>query len=101
MAISLALQKSKGGRQVKSKKEGRPKKPIEAKQMTPEEILKLSPSKPIPGIIEEFIAHVVNIKMKQSTLPNQTIQLPTKGPQVKYFSIFKYISYLFSKIILK
>ena len=59
MAISLAVQKSKGGRPVKSKKGGRPKKPIEAKQMTPEEILKLSPSKPIPGIIEECIAHVV------------------------------------------
>ena len=83
IASSLALQKSKGGRPIKQKKGGRPKKSVEPKKMTLEDIMNLSPSKPVPRIIEQCVTHVVNIKMKQSILPNQTIQLPTKGPQVK------------------
>ena len=83
LPLPLALQKSKGGRPIKQKKGGRPKKSVEPKKMTLEDIMNLSPSKPVPRIIEQCVTHVVNIKMKQSILPNQTIQLPTKGPQVK------------------
>ena len=83
LPLPLALRKSKGGRPIKQKKGGRPKKSVEPKKMTLEDIMNLSPSKPVPRIIEQCFTHVVNIKIKQSMLPNQTIQLPTKGPQVK------------------
>lgn len=58
------------------------KKTIEPELMTPNDILKLSPSKPVPTIIEKCMTHLVGIKIKQSTLPNQTIQFAIKGPQV-------------------
>ena len=79
--------KSQGGRPKKRKGRngGRPPaatvdKP--ASQMTASDILSLSPSKPIPSIVDQCISHVMNIKIKQSDLPNHTVQLPTKGPQV-------------------
>lgn len=50
--------------------------------MTLSDILKLNPSKPVPTIIEKCMTYLVGIKIKQSTLPNQTIQFATKGPQV-------------------
>ena len=75
------LTKSKGGRPKKRQnKGGRP--PTISKVITTEDILKLSPSKPVPKEIEKCISHVISVKMKQSSLPNNTVQLATKGPPV-------------------
>ena len=43
-----------------------------------------SPSKPIPQNVMNFVGHIVGMQMKQSSLPNNTIQLPSGGPTVKF-----------------
>ena len=44
-------------------------------------MMKLDPRKPIPPKIEEAVANVINMKMKNSSLPNNSIQLNTGGSQ--------------------
>ena len=82
---SRVTSQSKGGRPPKKPKTGRPKQIVNEQQGTinTSAILNLTPSKTIPPEVERIVSHVVNIKMKQSSLPNNTIQLPTKGPQVR------------------
>ena len=86
--------KSVGGRLPKRKASGgcRPT----TKEMTPEittnDILNLSPPKPVPHIIEECLSHVMSIKIKQSKLPNNTVKLTTQGSQVTIMYIYTYIS---------
>ena len=83
--------KKKGGRPKKIKNRGgRPKQQVEVspKTMTLTEIMmNLSPSKPVHPELEKCVSAVLSIKMKQSILPNNTVQLPTKGPQVKFYKI--------------
>ena len=43
--------------------------------------MKLDPRKPIPPKIEVAVANVINMKMKNSSLPNNSIQLNTGGSQ--------------------
>ena len=84
---------SRGGRPPKKTKPGRPKCPPKVGEndkniIDANKILQLTPSKEIPPEVEKLVSHVVSIKMKQSTLPNNTIQLPTKGPQVRNYLYF-------------
>jgi len=79
---------------LKVRKLGRPPKkktaagrPKNTTNMTISDIMQLSPSKKLPSEIDRCISHVVGIKMKQSELANNTIQLGTDGPQVIYFQI--------------
>ena len=79
--------KSRGGRPKKRKgrnggRRCRATVDKPASQMTASDILSLSPCKPIPSIVDQCISHVMNIKINKSELPNHTVQLPTKGPQV-------------------
>jgi hypothetical protein len=78
----LLATKAKGGRPRKKKSLGRPKLTAVTSPTTLTDILKLSPSKPIPKIIEQCLSHVIHIKMLQSSMPNNSVQLATKGPQV-------------------
>jgi hypothetical protein len=64
------------------------------------DVANLSPSKPIPAKIAEFVSKVISIKIKQSTLPNNTVQLPTKGSQVSTHTIYIYISLQYTLLIL-
>ena len=73
--------KSKGGRSKKVKRMGRPRS---LSNTTLEDVMSLDPNQIIPANIEKCMTHLVSIKMKQSTLPNSTIQLKTKRPQVKF-----------------
>ena len=70
----LRAAKSKGGR---SKKKARG---MSAEKITTEDILKLDPEKPISQCVEKALSHVLSIKMKQSELPNKSVQLATVGP---------------------
>ena len=66
-AEEMLKTKTKGGRPPKSKRKrggGRPKKPVTPPKMTLQNIMSLSPSKPIPKEIEECMTHVLNIKMQ-------------------------------------
>ena len=54
----------------------------------PTNIKSLSPSKPISKNVMEFVGQVVGRQMRQSVLPNQTIHLPSGGPQVIITHIF-------------
>ena len=45
------------------------------------DMMKLDPRKPIPPKIEEAVANVINMKMKNSSLPNNSIHLNTGGSQ--------------------
>ena len=75
----LRAAKSKGGRPKKKARGmvgGRPSK----KEVTTEDILKLDPGKPIPQCVEKALSHVISIQMKQSKLPNKSVQLSTTGP---------------------
>ena len=49
--------------------------------MTVDNIMKLDGDKPIPPAVEKAISRVLNIKVGKSTLPNNTIQLSSGGPQ--------------------
>ena len=53
------------------------------KIITTGDILNMRPSKPVPIDVDECINHIVGIKMKQSLLPNHTIQLPTGSSRVQ------------------
>ena len=83
--------KKKSGRPKKNKNRGGiPKQQVEEspKIMTLTEIMmNLIPSKPVHPELEKCVSAVLRIKMKQSILPNNTVQLPTKGPQVKLYKI--------------
>ena len=50
-------------------------------------MMNLGPSKPVYPELEKCVSVVLSIKMKQSILPNNTVQLPTKGPQIKFYKI--------------
>ena len=86
--------KSVGGRLPKRKPSGgcRPT----TKEMTPEittnDILNLSPPKPVPHIIEECLSHdVLSIKLKQSKLPNNTVKIDNSritGVTIMYIYIY-------------
>ena len=78
---SLIDNHSKPGRPKKVKNKGG-RSSNKSAVFTTDDILNLSPSKPLPKIVEQCISHVVSIKIKHSTMPNKTIQLPTKGRQV-------------------
>ena len=39
-----------------------------------------------------MVSHVVKLKMKQCTLPNNTIKLPSRGSQVRNIYCAKYYS---------
>ena len=80
-SCSIYARKAKGGRPKKRKSPGRPKNVIIKEVYTTQDILNHSPSKPLPKVMEECAYHIINIKMKNSDMPNQTIQFPTKGPQ--------------------
>ena len=89
-------QQAKGGRPAKKSRHGRPKlvgnTQTDPNLIDSSEILKLTPSKTIPPEVEKMVSHVVKLKMMQSTLPNNTIQLPSGGPQVRksiyHFKLF-------------
>ena len=68
--------KAKGGRPKKRKKTGggRPRSIPNV-----QDILKLDFSKPIPANIEKAVSHVIAIKLKQSEMPNNTINFATAG----------------------
>ena len=72
----LRIKKSKGGRPAKRKSPGRSKTTF-----TIGDMMKLDPRKLIPPKIEEAVANVINMKMKNSSLPNNSIQLNTGGSQ--------------------
>ena len=46
-----------------------------------EDVMELDPSKPIPPSLDKAICHVISIKMKQSTLLNNSVQFSSGGPQ--------------------
>ena len=78
----LLATKARGGRPRKKKNLGRKKLTANTSPEALTDILKLSPSKPIPKIVEQCLSHVIHIKMLQSSMPNNSVQLATKGPQV-------------------
>ena len=49
--------------------------------LTVEDVMKLDVCKPLPDNVEKMISHVMAIKMQQSSLPNKSIELKTRGPQ--------------------
>lgn len=71
------------------------------KVLTTGDILNLSPSKPVPRDVEECVTHIVGIKMKQSSLPNKTIQLPTGSSRVKYKQLLLSFHLCFGSLILR
>ena len=78
----LRAAKSKGDRPKKKASGmggGRPRK-MGTEKITTEDILKLDPGKPIPQSVEKALSHVLSLKMKQSELPNKSVQLATAGP---------------------
>ena len=78
-----AVGKGRGGRPSKKKAPGRAKMgevPKSSSEYTVSDLLKLDASKPIPPDIEKCVSHIMNIKMKQSTLPNRTIGIVSAGP---------------------
>ena len=68
--------KTKGGRPKKLKRKGRPKSVLNV-----EDIMSLDESTLIPPSIEKAVSHVISIKMKQSLLPNKSIEIVTGGSQ--------------------
>ena len=67
----------RGGRPKKGTSHaGRPKT-----VKTFEDVMELDPSKPIPPSLDKAICHVISIKMKQSTLLNNSVQFSSGGPQ--------------------
>ena len=77
-----AVEKGRGGRLSKKKAPGRAKMgevPKSPSEYTVSDLLKLNASKPIPLDIGKCVSHM-NIKMKQSTLPNRTIEIVSAGP---------------------
>ena len=46
-----------------------------------QDVMELDPSKPIPPSLDKAICHVISIKMKQSTLLNNSVQFSSGGPQ--------------------
>lgn len=75
------LEKSKGGRTKKKKLGGRPKKVV-----TVDDVMELDPSKPLPKHVEHAFSHIMAIKMKQSSLPNNSVQVATAGSQTLTFT---------------
>ena len=78
-----AVEKGRGGPPSKLKTPGRAKMgevPKSPSEYTVSDLLKLDASKPIPPDIEKCVSHIMNIKMKQSTLPNRTIVIVSAGP---------------------
>ena len=55
---------------------GRPKTTL-----TVDDMMKLDSVKRIPPSVEKAIPHVINLKVKNSTLPNNSIQISSGGPQ--------------------
>ena len=43
--------------------------------------MELDPRKPFPASANTALSHLINIKMKNSKLPNNTIQIESGGPQ--------------------
>ena len=72
----LRKAKAKGGRSKKGKRPGRPKNIV-----TVEDMMSLDGSKPIPVVVMKAASHIVNIEVKNSILPNTSIQLSSGGPQ--------------------
>ena len=52
-----------------------------ATNLTVEDVMKLDACKPLPDNVEKMISHVMAIKMQQSSLPNKSVELKTRGPQ--------------------
>ena len=71
---STIKQKSIGGRPKKKKPSGRP-----PKVLLFSDIMNLDESRPVPPEVEKALTHVMNIKMKQSPLPNNSVQLKTNS----------------------
>ena len=63
----LRIKKSKGGRPAKRKSHGRSKTTF-----TIGDMMKLDLRKPIPPTIEEAVANVIKMNMKNSSLPNNS-----------------------------
>ena len=64
--------------------DGLKKKPHAGKPKTVktfEDVMELDPSKPIPPSLDKAICHVISIKMKQSTLLNNSVQFSSGGPR--------------------
>ena len=51
--------------------------------LTTGDIMTLSPSKPVPKKVAECVGHVLKIQMHQSDMPNNSVQIPSGGPQVR------------------
>ena len=75
-ACILRCVKAKGGRPKKRKRIGRP-----TTITSVEDVMSLDDKKPIPPHVEKMMSHLLAIKVKQSTLPNNTIQVESGGPQ--------------------
>ena len=73
---STASRFSKGGRPKKTQRLGRPKQ-----VRTVDDIMNLDPRKPIPYSVEKCLSHVMTIKMNQSDLLNNSIQIKSNGPR--------------------
>ena len=74
----LASANLRGGRPKKGTSHaGRPKT-----VKTFEDVMELDPSKPIPPSMNKAICHVISIKMKQSTLLTNSVQLSSGGPAI-------------------
>ena len=54
---------------------------VDQKLKTFEDVMQLDPHKPIPPSLDKAICHVISIKMKQSTLLNNSVQFNSGGPQ--------------------
>ena len=73
----LASANLRGGRPKKGTSHaGRPKT-----VKTFEDVMELDPSKPLPPM-NKAICHVISIKMKQSTLLTNSVQLSSGGPAI-------------------
>ena len=73
-SCELAVKKS-GGRPKKKRSTGRPKITL-----TVDDMMKLDSVKQIPPSLEKASCHIINLKVNNSTLPNNSIQISTGGP---------------------
>ena len=62
---------------MKKRSTGRPK----SSSLTVDDMMKLDYRKRIPPSVEKAISHVISLKVKHSSLPNNSILINSGGPQ--------------------